>query len=271
VDSKGVDERTVALLAERGITAFTPVQTASYDPILAGRDIIARSRTGTGKTIAFGLPVIQRLAREDREAHEAAGGAPGSVIRRASGRGPRMLIICPTRELARQVSEELVLLARPHGLAVDCFHGGVAYGPQEGALRRGLDVLVATPGRVIDHLERGSLRVAGVRHAVLDEADEMLNMGFADDIERVFGFVDIPKCQVMLFSATVPDWVRRISAKYLKDALSIDAVGNDHNQLATTVKHVAIGVPSRERAHMLEDVITVFGGGSRAMVFAQRK
>ncbi|CAM9936770.1 unnamed protein product, partial [Discosporangium mesarthrocarpum] len=262
VTSKDIDDKTVKMLADRGIEIFTPVQATTYDHILSGRDIIGKSRTGTGKTIAFGLPVIQHLARfSDR--------TPGWMSKR--GRSPQLLVVCPTRELARQVYEELASLAAPHGMRAEVFHGGVSYGPQESALRQGLDILVATPGRVIDHLSRGTLDLGSVKHAVLDEADEMLNMGFADDIENIFSYINVRECQVLLFSATLPGWVRNISKQYTDNPLTVDAVGTDTNKLATTVKHVAIEVSARHRAHVLEDIITVYGKGSHAIVFTQTK
>jgi ATP-dependent RNA helicase DDX21 len=259
VDSKDVDAETVAILLGKGISTYTPVQGQTYEHILAGRDMIARSRTGTGKTIAFGLPVIQHLGRFS---------GLDTTIR---GRGPSFLIVCPTRELVQQVAAELAQLAKPQRLAVEAFYGGSPYPPQERALRSGLDILVATPGRLLDHLSRGSLKLNNVKHVVLDEADEMLNMGFADDIEEVFTYVDVPSCQVMLFSATVPEWVQKIAGKYLKDPLHVDAVGNQDTRLATTVTHLAIETPSRHRAHILEDVIAVHGKGSAAIVFTQTK
>ncbi|CAM9234416.1 unnamed protein product [Laminaria digitata] len=262
VAEKDVDAKTVAALAARGIENFTPVQAITYDHILSGRDIIGKSRTGTGKTIAFGLPVIQHLARfaDDHETRTYQ-----------RGRSPRFLVVCPTRELARQVYEELATLGRGFGLRAEVFHGGAAYGPQEGALRSGLDILVATPGRVIDHLQRGNLNLGQVQHAVLDEADEMLNMGFADDIESIFSYINVRECQVLLFSATVPSWVRNIANKYTDNPLTVDAVGKTDNKLATTVTHVAIEVHARHRATMLEDIITFYGKGSHAIVFTQTK
>ncbi|CAM9480566.1 unnamed protein product [Hapterophycus canaliculatus] len=262
VEEKDVDPKTVAALKARGIENFTPVQAITYDHILTGRDIIGKSRTGTGKTIAFGLPVIQHLGRfaEDHEQRTYQ-----------RGRSPRFLVVCPTRELARQVYTELETLGSAFGLKADVFHGGAAYGPQMRALSDGLDILVATPGRIMDHLQRGALSLADVRHAVLDEADEMLNMGFADDIETIFSYVDVKECQVLLFSATVPSWVRSIANKYTANPLTVDAVGKNVNKLATTVKHLSIEVSARHRASMLEDIITYYGKGSHAIVFTNSK
>ncbi len=187
------------------------------------------------------------------------------------GRGPRFLIICPTRELAQQVSRELSDLGKHHSIAVEVFYGGSSYVTQEAAMRRGLDVLVATPGRLLDHLSRGNLDISQVAHIVLDEADEMLNMGFADDIENVFQYLHLPTCQVLLFSATIPPWVSRISSKYLKNPLHVDAVGTESSRLATTVKHVAIETSEVHRSHVLEDIIAVYGKGSAAIVFVPTK
>ncbi|KAG5192078.1 P-loop containing nucleoside triphosphate hydrolase protein [Tribonema minus] len=241
VDSKDVDDKTVEILRSKGIEFFTPVQSVTYEHILGGRDIVARSRTGTGKTIAFGLPVIQHLGRFADDADTRTN---------TRGRRPRFLVVCPTRELAKQVADELSQLARPHNLQVECFYGGSSYGPQESALRRGLDIVVGTPGRLIDHINKGNLDLSELKHAVLDEADEMLNMGFADDIEEIFSKVDIPACQVLLFSATVPDWVKRISAAYLKNPLSFIALLKTHNRPSCTyavqVLHGDIGQNQRE-------------------------
>ena len=252
-------------LGEKGITQFTDIQRQALRPVLEGRDMIARSRTGTGKTIAFGLPIVERMAKDVEDGvHE---------LRR--GRGPRLLVMAPTRELARQVNDELTQLARPHRLFTAVFHGGSAYGPQEGALRNGIDILVATPGRIMDHLDRGNLRLDGVKHIVLDEADEMLDMGFAKDIEHIVDFVDIENAQMCLFSATTPSWIMSMAKKWLKDPLRLDAVGNNQQRTATTVAHKALLVPSDYglRANLLEDVITVElkNPDAKAIVFTQTK
>lgn len=159
-----VDERTVALLAEKGINNFTPIQAKSYDMLRAGRDMLGRSRTGTGKTLAFSLPLVQRLAEEQRNE------------RPERGRLARMIVLAPTRELAKQVGEVISMLGQPHRLQVHVFVGGTPYPPQQRALRNGIDVLVGTPGRIIDHLTNGDLDLSNVASVVLDEADEMLNM-----------------------------------------------------------------------------------------------
>jgi ATP-dependent RNA helicase DDX21 len=163
----GLDPQIIDILSAKGITKFTPVQAEAFVPVVAGRHVIGRSRTGTGKTLAFGLPSMTRLVNihKGNGTMDARGG-----LRR--GRKVSMVILCPTRELARQVQEELAEVARPLGLNTEVFHGGVSYDPQSRALRDGLDVLVGTPGRVIDHLNRGTLDLSECNIVVLDEAGE---------------------------------------------------------------------------------------------------
>ena len=179
------------------------------------------------------------------------------------GRNVSMIVLCPTRELARQVQEELKQIADPLGLFVECFHGGVSYDPQARALRQGLDILVGTPGRVMDHLERGNLDLSECDVVVLDEADEMLNMGFAEDVEVILkdvGSKNTEKTQCLLFSATTPPWVKEIGRQYQSDVVSIDATGDDGGlRVAKTVKHLAIQLPpgADSKKSMLEDIIAV--------------
>ncbi|KAL3911471.1 MAG: hypothetical protein SGILL_007270, partial [Bacillariaceae sp.] len=256
--SAGLDQRVIDVLSGKGITRFTPVQGEAFDPILAGRDVIGRSRTGTGKTLAFGLPSLTRLTKwlEEKGYRDASG-------RMQRGRPVSMLVLCPTRELARQVQDELSGVARPLGLYTEVFHGGVSYDPQSRALRQGLDILVGTPGRIIDHLNRGNLNLAECDSVVLDEADEMLSMGFADDVETMLkglGEKNGKKPQVMLFSATTPPWVKQIGRQYQQDVIAIDATGDEGgSRVATTVRHTAVQVPPGMGAKtaILEDIIAI--------------
>lgn len=254
----GLDPRVIDILSAKGITHFTPVQGEAFDPVLAGRDVIGRSRTGTGKTLAFGLPAMTRLLN----LYDEKGIRDGSG-RFARGRKVGMLILCPTRELARQVQEELQQAARPLGLFTEVFHGGVSYDPQARALRSGLDILVGTPGRVIDHIERGNLNLAECETVVLDEADEMLNMGFAEDVEVILegiGSANKRKTQCLLFSATTPPWVKEIGKQYQNNVFSIDATAEDGGaRVATTVRHLAVQVPPgvESKRAALEDIIAV--------------
>lgn len=254
----GLDLRIIDILSEKGITKFTPVQAEAFLPVLRRRDVIGRSRTGTGKTLAFGLPAVTRLVQ-----HLEEKGYRSDRGQMQRGRPVSMLVLCPTRELARQVSEELSTVAKPLGLFVDCFHGGVSYDGQGRSLRQGLDILVGTPGRIIDHINRGNLNLADCDLVVLDEADEMLNMGFAEDVEVVLNGVgsnNNQKTQCLLFSATTPSWVKQIASQYQNDVYSIDATtGEGGARVATTVTHKAIqlppGIDSKKQA--LEDIIAV--------------
>jgi len=258
----GVPQEVIDVLSHKGITHFTAVQAKAIRPVLAGRDVIGRSRTGTGKTLAFGIPALKRIvdtavAKGNAEVMRDGG------IRMKRGRLPSMIVLCPTRELARQVGDELSSVCKPLGLFATVFHGGVSYGPQAGALRQGVDVIVGTPGRVMDHLNRGNLDLRELQVAVLDEADEMLNMGFAEDVEVILdgaGSSNDEKIQCLLFSATTPPWVKEIGSRYQKDALSIDITGDKAGaRTAETVRHTAIQVPFGHDAKrsILEDIIAV--------------
>jgi len=255
----GLDQRLIDVLSGKGIVRFTPVQGEAFDPVVAGRDVIGRSRTGTGKTLAFGLPSVTRLVKwmEEKGIRDPATG------RMQRGRGISMLVLCPTRELARQVQDELSSIAKPLGLFAEVFHGGVSYDGQTRALRNGLDILVGTPGRIIDHLNRGTLRLNECDLIVLDEADEMLSMGFADDVETILdglGTDNGKKPQCMLFSATTPPWVKRIGRQYQTDVKVIDATGDEGgSRVATTVRHMAVQCPYgvESKKSILEDIIAI--------------
>ena len=247
----------IDVLSGKGITTFTEVQGEAFRPVLAGKDVIGRSRTGTGKTLAFGIPALHRLV----ELAEKKGNIQPNG-RRKTGRNVSMIVLCPTRELARQVGEELGQVAKPLGLYTTVFHGGVSYDPQARDLRNGIDVLVGTPGRVIDHINRGNLSLSDCDIVVLDEADEMLNMGFADDVEVVLdgvGSNNEEKTQCLLFSATTPSWVKDIGRSYQTNAVSIDATTDTGARTATTVRHMAIQVPPGRdsKKAILEDIIAI--------------
>lgn len=251
----GLSPKVIQALSEKGISQFTPVQAEAFLPALAGKDVIGRSRTGTGKTLAFGIPAAHRLFQL---------GTLDRNNRRARGRKPSMIVLCPTRELARQVQDEIRQIGNPLSLYVDCFHGGVSYDPQARALRDGIDILVGTPGRIMDHIHRGNLSLSECRTVVLDEADEMLNMGFAEDVEDILegvGCDNEEKTQCLLFSATTPPWVKEIGRKYQDDdVVMIDSTGKDTGaRTAKTVRHVAIQVPPGpdSRKAILEDIIAV--------------
>ncbi len=197
----GLSEPLLRALIDVGYETPSPIQAATIPPLLAGRDLLGQAQTGTGKTAAFALPLLARLD-----------------LARAQ---PQVLVLAPTRELAIQVAEAFQRYAMHlPGFHVLPIYGGQGYGPQLAGLKRGAHVVVGTPGRVIDHLERGTLRLDGLACLVLDEADEMLRMGFIDDVEKVFARTP-PARQVALFSATMPTQVRRIAQNHLRDPAEI--------------------------------------------------
>lgn len=258
ISKLGLPQRLVDSLEKRGITDLFPIQRAVLVPALEGRDVIARAKTGTGKTLAFGIPIIKRLTEDDEE--------KGS--RRRSSRLPRGLVLAPTRELAKQVENEIKESA-PH-LNTVCVYGGVSYITQQNALSRGVDVVVGTPGRLIDLINGGSLQLGDVQYLVLDEADQMLAVGFEEDVEVILEKLPAER-QSMLFSATMPSWVKKLARKYLNNPLTIDLVGEQEEKLAEGIKLYAISATATSKRTILSDLVTVYAKGGKAIVFTQTK
>ncbi|HMA98167.1 MAG TPA: DEAD/DEAH box helicase, partial [Wenzhouxiangella sp.] len=197
----GLPDTLTATLNELGYEAPSPIQAETIPALLAGRDLVGQAQTGTGKTAAFALPILARRAPDSAK--------------------PAALVLAPTRELAIQVAEAFHRYASGlRGFHVLPIYGGQAFGPQLAGLRRGADVVVGTPGRVIDHLEKGTLDLSALSTLVLDEADEMLRMGFIDDVEKVLARLPA-SCQIVLFSATMPSQIRRIAERYLKSPAQV--------------------------------------------------
>jgi len=219
-------------VADAGYTTPTPIQARAIPLILRGRDIMGLAQTGTGKTAAFTLPIVQRLLGGPRRA--------------------RALILTPTRELAVQVKESFAKYAEHSGLVIVDIYGGVPLGPQEQALRSGVDVIVATPGRLLDHLERQNVAFDDLEVLVLDEADRMLDMGFAPQLNRIVA--DIPKYrQTLLFSATMPPEVEALARKYLRKPIVVQ-VGM-RTQAASTVTHAVYPVPRDRKSALLVELL----------------
>jgi ATP-dependent RNA helicase DeaD len=207
----GLDGRLVEALIALGYEEPTPIQRETIPPLLEGRDLAGQAATGTGKTAAFALPLIQRLtARGDQRAR------------------PSALVLVPTRELAMQVAEAVHRYGRALGVSVLPVYGGSPFDQQLRALRRGVDVVVATPGRAVDHINRGTLALAGLEVVVLDEADEMLDMGFADELEAILSATPAGR-QTVLFSATMPPRIAAIARKHLRNPVQIKIA---HERLA---------------------------------------
>ncbi|HEV2083256.1 MAG TPA: DEAD/DEAH box helicase [Brevundimonas sp.] len=201
----GLSPTTLSAVAATGYTTATPIQEQAIPVALAGRDVLGIAQTGTGKTAAFTLPLIERLATG-----------------RARARMPRALVLAPTRELADQVAESFAKYAKGTKLSWALLIGGVSMADQVAALTKGVDVLIATPGRLIDLFERGKMLLTGVEVMVVDEADRMLDMGFIPDIEKIFKLTP-PRRQTLFFSATMPPEITRLTTQFLKDPTRIEA------------------------------------------------
>ena len=197
----GLSEASLAAIEALGWSIPTPIQAKAIPSGLAGKDVVGIAQTGTGKTAAFMIPALERLQ---------------------SGKGLQVLVLCPTRELAQQVADDTATLAKGTQVRVEAIFGGVGYGPQIEALEKGFEVIVATPGRFIDHIQSKRVTLTGVRYLVLDEADRMLDMGFRPQIEQILRGVPGGR-QTMLFSATMPHGVHDLATRITREALWIEA------------------------------------------------
>jgi ATP-dependent RNA helicase RhlE len=240
-------------LSRLGYVTPTPVQAQSIPVVLTGRDLLARAQTGTGKTAAFGLPMIDRLT--------VRGGVSASGTRK-----PRALVLVPTRELALQVHKALATYAVPANLRVTAIFGGVSFGPQQKELQRGADIVVATPGRLIDHLEQRTVDLSSVRILTLDEADRMLDMGFQPQLRRILPSLPRER-QTLLFSATFSPEVTRLSADYTRDPQRVDVSAGQ--VMAVTVTHRVHPVTDQRKGDLLTRVLAESPG--QALVFCKTK
>ncbi|XP_073020037.1 DEAD-box ATP-dependent RNA helicase 7-like [Primulina eburnea] len=250
-------------LKNKGIESLFPIQAMTFDTILDGSDLVGRARTGQGKTLAFVLPMLESLTNGPAKASRKTG----------YGRAPSVLVLLPTRELATQVFSDFEVYGGALGLNSCCLYGGSPYQPQNIQLKRGVDIVVGTPGRIKDHIERGNLDFGALKFRVLDEADEMLRMGFVEDVELILGKVDdASKVQTMLFSATLPDWVKKISAKFLKPGKkTADLVGNEKMKASTNVRHIVLPCSSSARTQLIPDIISCYSSGGRTIIFTETK
>jgi ATP-dependent RNA helicase RhlE len=239
-------------LAEEKYETPTPIQAEAIPPILAGRDLQGIAQTGTGKTAAFALPILHRLAGDRRPAPRG---------------GARVLVLSPTRELASQIAESFRVYGRHVGVSVATVFGGVSAGPQIRALQRGVDVLVATPGRLIDHLGERHARLDGVEIFVLDEADQMLDMGFIEPIRRIVRHLPARR-QNLFFSATMPDAIGRLAGELLRDPARVAVT-----PVATTVERIdqqVVFVDMSEKRALLAEILRGQPDG-RTLVFTRTK
>ncbi|CAN6466466.1 unnamed protein product [Victoria cruziana] len=250
-------------LKSKGIESLFPIQAMTFDIILDGSDLVGRAKTGQGKTLAFVLPILESLINGQNKASRKTG----------YGRTPSVLVLAPTRELAKQVHADFEFYGQAMSLTSCCVYGGAPYHPQEIALRRGVDIVVGTPGRIKDHIERQNIDLRSLKFRVLDEADEMLNMGFVDDVENILGKVeDLSRVQTLLFSATMPDWVKKIASRFLKpEKQTADLVGDDKMKASTNVRHIVLPCFHSARHQIVPDIICCYSNGGRTIVFTETK
>jgi superfamily II DNA/RNA helicase len=254
-----LDAKVLKAVEETGYETPTPIQAGAIPPALEGRDVLGIAQTGTGKTAGFTLPMITMLKRG-----------------RARARMPRSLVLAPTRELAAQVAENFDTYAKYTKLTKALLIGGVSFKEQDNLIDRGVDVLIATPGRLLDHFERGKLILSDVKIMVVDEADRMLDMGFIPDIERIFGLTPFTR-QTLFFSATMAPEIERITNTFLSNPAKIEVA-----RAATTSETITQGVimfkgskkasEASEKQKLLRDIIASEGADCRnGIIFCNRK
>jgi superfamily II DNA/RNA helicase len=249
----GLSEKVIAAVTAAGYPTPTPIQEQAIPHVLARRDVLGIAQTGTGKTAAFTLPMLTMLETG-----------------RARARMPRTLILEPTRELAAQVQESFERYGAKHKLNVALLIGGVSFDDQDNKLMRGVDVLIATPGRLLDHFERGRLLMSGVELLVIDEADRMLDMGFIPDIERICKLVPFTR-QTLFFTATMPPEIRRITEQFLHNPVKVE-VARPATAAATIIqKLVKSGREPHEKRDILRHLIRSADPFKNAIIFCNRK
>jgi superfamily II DNA/RNA helicase len=230
-----------------GISVPTPIQAYAIPALLSGRDVVGQARTGSGKTLAFALPIVERCVPEVR--------------------GTQALVLVPTHELAIQIGEALGALATARRLRMTLLYGGRSLVPERRALANGAQVVIGTPGRTLDHLRQSNLRLDHLRILVLDEGDEMLDQGFAPDIERILSHTPVQR-QTALFSATVPEWVMNTAARHLRNPITICV--DQETPTPPEISHVVYEVSSAAKFTVLRALLDRRGGGA-VLVFGRTK
>ncbi len=243
----------MSAVTDAGYTTPTPIQEGAIPPALERRDILGIAQTGTGKTASFVLPMLTMLERG-----------------RARARMPRTLILEPTRELAAQVHENFEKYGKNHRLNIVLLIGGVSFEEQDRKLERGADVLIATPGRLLDHTERGKLLMSGVELLVIDEADRMLDMGFIPDIERIVKLIPFTR-QTLFFSATMPPEIQKLADKFLQNPVRIEVAPPSSTAATVTQKLVSCSGKDFEKRARLRDLIRAQDDLTNAIIFCNRK
>jgi ATP-dependent RNA helicase RhlE len=250
-DNLSLSQDLLRAVRAEGYSTPTPIQLQAIPHVLQGRDLLGCAQTGTGKTAAFALPILHRLSAAPRN-------------RRA---GTRVLVLAPTRELALQIEESFRTYGRHAGLTTVSIYGGVNQNPQTRALRSGVDILVATPGRLLDLMAQGYVDLRSVETLVLDEADRMLDMGFIHDVRRIVG--SLPKeRQTLLFSATMPEQIRSLAQSVLKDPVTVQVAAESAR--ADHIEQTVYFVEKTEKAELLRQILAE-QKVTRALVFTRTK
>ena len=249
----GLSAKVLSAIETAGYKTPTPIQDQAIPHVLARRDVLGIAQTGTGKTAAFVLPMLTMLEQG-----------------RARARMPRTLILEPTRELAAQVAEHFEKYGKNHKLNVALIIGGVSFDDQDAKLLRGVDVLIATPGRLLDHFERGRLLLSGCELLIIDEADRMLDMGFIPDIERICKLVPFTR-QTLFFTATMPPEIRRITEQFLHNPVKVEVSRPATTVAATTQQLVKTGREPHDKRDTLRQLIRTADNFKNAIVFCNRK
>ncbi len=252
-DELGLGQNIVRVLADLGASTPFPIQAATVAPILEGRDVLARGRTGSGKTIAFGAPLVESILRSQA----------GS--RREFGRSPKALILAPTRELALQIDRTIQPIARSVGLFTTQIYGGVPQGRQVGALKKGVDIIIGTPGRIEDLVQQGKLDLSEIRIAVLDEADHMCELGFLEPVQRILRHTS-DGSQKLLFSATLDREVAALVDEFLVNPAVYEVAGEDQD--TGTIDHRILVIDHRDKADILGSLVDRDG---KTLVFARTR
>ena len=245
----GVRPDIVSALAEVGISRTFAIQEMTLPIALAGSDLIGQARTGTGKTLGFGVPLLQRIE--------------------LGGSAPRALVVVPTRELCVQVARDIQAAGKHLGARVTAIYGGRAYEPQVSALKKGVDVIVGTPGRLLDLTNQGHLQLGAVSALVLDEADEMLDLGFLPDIERILSRVPDAR-QTMLFSATMPGPIVALARRFMRQPVHVRAEGHEESRVVPETQQFVYRAHAMDKAEMLSRILQARGRGL-AMIFCRTK
>ncbi|MBD8023149.1 DEAD/DEAH box helicase [Microbacterium gallinarum] len=249
----GLGDNIVRTLADLGAATPFPIQAATITPILEGKDVLARGRTGSGKTIAFGAPLVESVLRSQ------------AGQRREFGRAPKALILAPTRELALQIDRTIQPIARSVGLFTTQIYGGVPQGRQVGALKKGVDIIIGTPGRIEDLVNQGKLDLSEIRIAVLDEADHMCELGFLEPVQRILRHT-ADGSQKLLFSATLDREVAALVDEFLVEPAVYEVAGEDQD--SGTIDHRVLVIEHRDKAEILESLVEREG---KTLVFARTR